>query len=165
MSPRWLSKNKAAQILTWLLLSAGFALAHLWQGVLLLSLLIGLLWIFEKHGWNWIHHTVFGIEMSFAVGGVILGAPSYLMIAGAVASLAAWDLSDFNSSHSQSELHPLMTRFQQKRGKLLGLSLASGLLIAEIGLFIKIKLPFVVVLFIGSLVLFCLYKIIRFVKP
>ncbi len=148
-----------SQFLTVVSLTIGYSTKHLWWGFTLILLSLLLLWVREKFCLHWINYLVFGIQLSLAVAGAIIGLPSYLMIAGAVTALGSWDLSDLQKNPQQTPQFQLIKDFQLHRIRLLGVTILVGLVIAEFGLLINLSLPFAVLILIGLLVLYCLYRL------
>ena len=95
---------------------------------------------------------------ALAGAGVLLGAPPVLMICGAVAALAAWDLVDLVSMKEPNAL------YERQHLQALALALGLGLLAALAGLSLRVQLPFIVVALLVGLLLFGLDRVVRELK-
>jgi hypothetical protein len=147
--------------ITSIILGAGYGIAGLWFVEILLLLLLVLTFIAIKIDWNWVFSVVLIINSILAAVGIELGVSSFLMIAGITTALASWELSNSEKKFRKIYSHSMSNAFEKNRFRLLGISLGSGLLVAEIALFIHLQLPFVVIYIITIIILFCFYQVYR----
>lgn len=153
-----------SQILTACAFIIGFNTFHQWTIVSVLFLSVCLLWIGVIKSWQWTNNLVFVLQLSLAIIGALMSVSPYLMIAGSVGALASWDLIDLLTKQKISTDILHFEKYKNNRQIFLGFTIGIGVFFAEIGLFIHIKLPFVIVFLIGLIVLFCLYKMFSILK-
>jgi hypothetical protein len=79
-----------------LTLACGYAINSLWVGAFI-SALIGFFWLIgQRRHWVWTASLGLILFIGMAAFGIWLELPAVLMLCGAVATLAAWDLDDFS---------------------------------------------------------------------
>lgn len=135
--------------------AAGFGLAGLWPGVVLPFAGLALGWAGRRAAWTWMPDVLLALDAGLCAVGALLGAPAYLMVAGAAAGLACWELS----GQPEPGEHPLAQRYTQEHLKLLALSVGVGLLLAEAGLLLRFSLSFGVLFGAALVVMFSLYRL------
>lgn len=146
---------------TSVLLGIGFGLINLWFINFILLILLTLLLITVRINWDWVFSAFLIATTLIATVGIILGAPSFLMILGVSTALASWELSNTNKKYNEVFSHEFSHAFEKNRLIWLGISLGSGLLIAGLSQFIQIELPFWVIYLITIIILLCFYQIFR----
>jgi hypothetical protein len=81
--------------------------------------------------------------------GILAGADAFAMILGATAGLAAWDLFSTNrptaAAGAGTARGSTARSYERRRGLVLALALAAGLLLAVAGKLLPLRIPFVVV--------------------
>jgi len=146
---------------TSIILGAGYGMAGLWTIDILILFLFAFPFFAHKFNWNWVFSVALLTNTFLAALGMVLGAPSFLMIAGAVTALGSWELSNTEKKFKEIYSHPLSIAYQKYRVRLLGISLGSGLVVAEIVQFMQFKLPFIVIYLLIIMILYCFYQIHR----
>jgi hypothetical protein len=129
---------------------AGYALAGQWIGVVA-SVVVGALWVLaRKYSASWMPLLCLLASLGIAIGGCLSGASPLLMILGAGVSLAVWDLVLFNAALNKSAYAEGTQRYENIHIQFLIRAVGTGLLIASLGRFLRLQIPFVaLVLFIG----------------
>lgn len=142
-----------------LLLAADYAWSDIW-GLALLLLALGLLWMIGQwRVWSWANSLGLLSFTVAAVVGVWLGLPAGWMLLGTVATLAAWDLSDFDQrlqNAQQAQGQQELTRAHLQR---LTFVLGLGLLLGSIALSVQLDFGFWWALLLGLLVILSLSRV------
>jgi hypothetical protein len=147
-----------------LCLAAGYWIPGQWIGGML-AIPIGPAWLLaRKYPASPLPLVCLLGSVGFAVVGRLIGAPPFLMIFGSALALAAWDLLCLDSAlgiHSSVE----QTRHYEKEHlQALMLALGSGLLGTLLGSFLKIQIPFIVLMLFITFVLFALDRVWGYIK-
>jgi hypothetical protein len=143
------------------ILSAGFANIYTGASLCAISTALLLWWYFKKPGWNLLPPVLLVLVVSTAAGGVLLGTDPALMIAGAAAALAGWELTEQHKFRFGGNSRILYDALQRTRLRLVMTAIVLGLSFSEAGLLIHFALPFWVVFLAGLLILFSLYRLTR----
>jgi hypothetical protein len=151
-----------SQITAIALLAGSFGLANLWWGEFFVLAMLLVWWISSQAGWQWLPTALLMLYVSLAGVGLVTGADPFLLIAGSTSALVCWELSDKKLSNAPN--HPLADLYERRYLKLLGITAGLGLLAAEAGLFLQFQLPFVVIFLVAGMVIFCLYKLLFFIR-
>jgi hypothetical protein len=100
------------------------------------------------------------LSVGLAAAGLILQAPPLLMLTGAVASLAAWDLF-FLESGITPDYTPESGFFESRHLMALTLSVGLGLFLAIAGRSLRLQLSFATSLVLVTLIAFSVNQIIK----
>lgn len=159
-------KKPERDLAYWLSLAAALALlvcgavaARTWiyaLSILPIAILDGLS---RRFAWNWCPAALFLVYIALAAGGLFLGFPPALMIAGAAATLFHWELSEPLAGASRADEIPQAGLFYRQRLRYLGISTATGLFLAELGLVLRVDLPFAGAILAAVVLLFCIYRL------
>lgn len=140
------------------LIGVGYGIAGSLYGVIVILILIVLIFFSIKFNWKWaftiylISHTI------LATIGILAGVPSFLMIAGVATTLASWELSNIEEHNNKLYPDDLSVIYEKKRMLLLFIAIGSGMIVAEIILFIQFQLPFVIIFSLAMIILFCFFQ-------
>lgn len=152
--PFWLSLVAALA-----LLAVGAAAARNWVyalSILPIAILDGLS---RRFGWSWCPAALLLAYIALAAGGLFIGISPALGIAGAAAALFHWELSEPLAKGSRADELPLAGLFYRQRLRYLGISTAMGLLLAELGLVLRVDLPFAGAILAAVILLFSIYRL------
>jgi hypothetical protein len=143
------------------LLLVGYGLAgHLPAGFAL-SLVTLCGWAALRFQRRWLPSTLLVISVCGAAGGLLADGSPFLMVAVISAALACWELAGRPENQKGAILDPPQRVDERAHLILLVFSTGLGLFLAEMGLLVKIRLPFVAVLLAALLALFGLYQFYR----
>ncbi len=103
---------------------------------------------------------------ALAVVGLAFHAAPLLMLAGATAALAAWDLASLETTSraanrlpsNETPDHAAEDLFEQRRMRLLVVAIGAGLLAAGLGQVIQLRLSFIVVLLAAGVMVWALER-------
>jgi hypothetical protein len=145
-------------------LAGGFAMVGQWMGAgaVLAPTIAGLFSTRFRVAW-----LAFACLVSFvglAAVGLLEGAPAFLMILGATAALAGWDLHHFDRSMEGSAPSETARQYEGYHLRSLALALGFGLLIAVAGALFSLRIPFVFLIVLVLLDLFSLDRVFRYLK-
>jgi hypothetical protein len=131
------------------LIAVSFGLDRSWPGVLLAAG-IALLWAI---GFLWrqsrlVSFAFFGLTALTAVGVIQLGNP-FTMLVGAIASLAAWDLSRLIDRMRVVQFDANIALIEKSHLKKLALVSSFGLIISGLGVQIRLGLSLGIILLFG----------------
>jgi hypothetical protein len=143
-------------------LAFGYLAAGSWPGAVI-ALLPGLILAFHRrvHS-SWLPTAYLGSMVCLAGVDVLMGAPAVPMVLSCAFALGAWDLANLERSIRGSESTEAAGRLEKKHLGALALALGLGLALAAAGLALSLRLPFIVMLFLVILDLFCLERAARF---
>jgi hypothetical protein len=145
-------------------LAGGYAVSAYWFVAPVVLAPIGVLLFSEKITAGWIPDAcLFGL-VCLAAAGLIIQAPPLLMLLGATAGLAAWDLENLDRRMAMGEPSPSARRFEQRHVLILLAALGLGLLLAALGRLVAIQIPFVLLLALVIFDLFSLDRVSRYLK-
>jgi hypothetical protein len=96
-----------------------------------------------------------------AAAALLLGAPAFPAVLGAALSLAAWDLAGFTRAAGGDESPHAVRRLQARHSLSLVQAIGLGVALAAAGVFLYLRIPFVVMLVLAALDLFCLGRVHR----
>lgn len=144
-----------------LCLAGGYAIAGSPAGVLFAVLAV-LAWLYTWRPANgWLAGLCLAASTCVAAVGVLLQAPSALMILGAALSLAAWDLLLLDHSMPSRDLAPGSRLLEIRRLQSLAAVLGVGLFAAFAGRLVSLSLPFGLMVLAVLLALFALDRAAR----
>ncbi len=145
-------------------------LAYNWQAgvvvtiaVITLSLLAALAMIFTvRWPFEWVANTALVLLTALAAYGLLSRADGLLMLVGATAALAGWDLvlEDIRrpKGYDQQKAH---SRLQERTHlRSLGLAVGAGLLVVAVGQNIQVRLPFIVMALLVGLGVWALERVL-----
>ncbi len=142
------------------LMLGAFAEAGVWWGVILLPALalFGLLPRRRRPGWS--ASALLVGYAGCAAGGLVCAVAPQLLIAGAAAALAGWELDDPGPGLPEKPAVSRMSPVEKQHLFRLGSAIAAGLGAAEAGTWLNISLPFGVQFFIALVVLYSLFQLV-----
>jgi hypothetical protein len=145
-------------------LGGGYATSGHWgaAGVVLLPIIAAAL--YRKFPATWLPSACLVGLVFLAAAGVLLGAPTVLMIVGATASLAAWDLLNLDRMMESSSSVTTAGRFEKRHILFLLLALGLGLAMAVSGAIFSLRIPFVLLVLLILVDLFSLDRISRYLR-
>jgi len=152
------------QFATILFLVIGYGLAKIWLGVIIILTMIPYWWIthrLERKIYSWLTLVIF---VGIAACGIVSNASSYLMLAGVSTALACWELEDKIPNTMNSTISLNTKLYEKNHLKKLSIATASGFILAEAGLFLKLSLSFWAVFLVAILVLFCVFQLFLLFK-
>ena len=147
-----------------LCLAAGYGIAGHWIGAII-AILTGPAWLLaRKYPETQLPLLCLLGSVGFAVVGILIGSPPFLMIFASAIALAVWDLLILDAAlgnHSSAE----QTRHYEKEHlQSLTLALGSGLSGTLLGSFLKVQIPFIVWMLFITFILFALDRVWGYIK-
>jgi len=133
------------------------------QGWPVLPVMLGLaaVWLLaRKKAGAWLPSCLLVIYLGLAVYGLQAGYSPLMMILGATAALAWWDLVLLPSNKAA----PLPPDFVNQHLRSLALAAGLGLLLAIAGLQIHLELPFGVILLLAVLIFAALERVVNYFR-
>jgi len=146
------------------LLASGFGMAKIWLGVIIILIMIPYWWLtrhFQRKIYSWLTLVIF---VGIAACGLLSNASSYIMVAGVSSALACWELEDQLPKSMISSIPSVTSSCEKYHSRILAITIVTGLIVAEAGLFLKLTLPFGVVFLVEILVLFCIFQLFHYSK-
>lgn len=137
-------------------LSFPYLLAGHWP-IMLIFLVMAAFWRFlKKRSVFWSSSILLMVFVLIAVAGMMAEYSVLLMAVACTAALAWWDLANFEQSIVVNQ--PLETLFLLERYHLLSLAMAvsGGLILAFVGSFLNLQIPFIGTVLLVSLAIGCL---------
>jgi hypothetical protein len=110
---------------------------------------------------RWLPPAFLSSMFCAAAVGLIAGASPHLMLPGAALALAAWDLMILDRLMTGSGSVHAARRLEMKHARSLFLALGLGLLSAEGGSLLSLRLPFLVMLLLVICVVYSLSRVFR----
>ena len=151
-------------ILSVLCLAAGYGIAGHWLGAML-AILTGPAWLLaRKYPRPQLSLVCLLITVGFAVVGRLVGSPPFLMIFASAVALAVWDLLVLDSALENTSWGEQTRHYETRHLQSLTLALGSGLLGILLGSFLKIQMPFIVLMLFIAFVLFALDHVWGYIK-
>lgn len=144
-----------------ILLGTGYQIAGKWFANLVILLLLVLTYLSIKFNWKWAFSIFLITNSILAIVGILVGAPSFFMIAGIATTLASWELSTNQKQNREICLHAQFDAYEKNRIRLLLFSIGSGMIVAEIVLLVQFQLPFIIIFLLAIIILFCFFQISR----
>ncbi len=142
-------------------LLGGYPLPAVWFGIFAsFSLFGGWLFLLRRPS-NSLSMAVLVISVVVAALGLFIGADPLLMIIAATMALASWDLVLFNSSLPGDQSGQSVALLEKVHLGSLGMAIGLGLLVVLAGRFIRLQIPFVVMILLVVLGLFSLERVWR----
>src|SRR5690349_8802968 len=151
-------------ILSVLCLAAGYGIAGHWLGAML-AILTGPAWLLvRKYSRPQLLLVSLLITVGFAVVGRLVGSPAFLMIFASAVALAVWDLLVLDSALENTSWGEQTRHYETRHLQSLTLALGAGLLGILLGSFLKIQMPFIVLMLFIAFVLFALDRVWGYIK-
>jgi hypothetical protein len=145
-------------------LAGGYGTTGQWVGAILVFLII-LAWPFsQRFHLTWSAPACLVSLVFLAAAGLLAGAPAFLMIPGAVAALAAWDLLGLDRTMQGSSPSETARQFEQNHIRSLALALGLGVLVAVTGSLLILQFPFIILIGLVLLNLFGLDRVFWYLK-
>lgn len=151
-------------VISALCLAVGFGFVRQWIGVAAGILTVPAWLLARKYPASWLPHICLLGSVGLAVVGRLFGSPFFLMICGSGVALAVWDILLFNSALGKYSSGEQTRQYESKHLQSLALALGSGLLVAFLGSFINLRIPFAVLLLFIALVVFGLDRVWGYIK-
>jgi hypothetical protein len=151
-------------LISFICLGGGFGTTGHWggAGVVLLPIIAALL--YRKSPATWLPSACLVSLVCLAAAGLLAGAPAVLMILGATAGLAAWDLMNLDRMMESSSSSNAASRFEKRHALFLMLALGLGLLMAMSGAIFSLRIPFILLVLLILLDLYSLDRITRYLR-
>ncbi len=146
------------------ILIIGYAMTNLWLVILVLPVILLAGWLTRQSSPGWLPSVLLALYTVEAAGGALVGAIPGLMIAGAAFMLISWEISAQLRALKGAANHPQGRLSSHAHIRRLITAVGIGLLIAEAGLLIHLRVPFGIILLAGLLVLFSLYRFYRLLQ-
>jgi hypothetical protein len=142
-------------------LAVAYCLVGLWWGACAV-ILPGVFLLFHgKIPGRWLPPAYLSSMLCAAAVGLWAGASPHLMLPGAALALAAWDLMYLDRAMAGSGGAHAAGRSEMKHARSLALALGLGLLSAEGGIALSVRLPFLIMLLLVILLVFSLSRVFR----
>ena len=138
-------------------LAAGYTSAGRWIGAMLALILAVTWWLARKYPGADLGFICLLGTVCLAVAGQLSGARPVLMICGAGAALAAWDLLGLDESLKGDESQN--REYESRHLQALAWALGCGLLLALLGRLLKLQVPFIVLALSVGVLLFGLDRV------
>jgi hypothetical protein len=151
-------------IISGLCLAAGYGIAGQWVGAMI-AILTGPAWLLaRKYPGSQLPLFCLLASVGLAVAGRLLGSPTFLMVLASALALAAWDLVYLDAALGNTSPVEQSRRYETRHLQSLTLALGSGLLAAWLGSFLKIQIPFIVLVLLIAFSLFALDRVWGYIK-
>ena len=147
-----------------LCLAVGYWIPGQWIGAVI-AILIGPAWLLaRKYPDSALPLICLLGSVGFAVEGGLIGSPPFLMIFASALALAVWDLLYLDSALGNNSFAEQTRHYENQHLQSLTLALGSGLLAALFGSFLKIQIPFIVLMLFVIFILFALDRVWGYIK-
>ena len=145
-------------------LSVGYGLRDLWNGSAFF-ILTGIFWGFAaSRNWGWIASPALAGYIAAAAFGTLRGLPSFPMLAGVVAALAAWDLHRFEIRLKDVNRDELTSALERAHLKRILITSGLGLGLSTVGRSFQLNFSFGVVVLLTLLMAFSLSRMMSQLK-
>jgi hypothetical protein len=116
-----------------------------------------LLWIAARgQAAFWLATSLLAIYVLLAVIGIIIGVQILPIVVGCILALAAWDLADFNEIMVRDVLPRARATLEKNRLQSLAITVGISLVLIGAGYWLRLRLPFGVIVILGLLVTGCI---------
>jgi hypothetical protein len=140
-------------------LAVAYVLAGHWWGACVV-ILPGVFSLFHrKIRARWLPPAYLAGMFSAAAVGLYSGASPHLVLVGATLALAGWDLMNLDRSMAGGGSVHAAGRFEMRHVRSLAVALGLGLVLAEGGIVLLLRLPFSVMLLLVILLVFSLSRV------
>jgi hypothetical protein len=147
-----------------LCLAAGYGFAGQWIGAGAAILSVPAWLVARKYPASWLPFICLLVSVGLAVIGRLTGSPALLTICGAGVALAAWDLLLLNGAMGKNPSGEQTRQYEKRHVQSLAVLPASGLLLACLGHFFSLQIPFAILVVFIALVLFGLDRTWGYIK-
>jgi hypothetical protein len=145
-------------------LVAGYGITGPWMGTLSSILMIPA-WLFaRKYPDSWLPYVCLLASICLAVIGKLTGAAPLIMIFGSGVALAVWDLLYLDVALGSNSSGEQTRQYENKHLQSLTLALGFGLLVAFLGRFVNLQIPFIPLMLLVLLALFELERAYGYIK-
>jgi hypothetical protein len=153
----------ACPIFAGVCLALGLAMAGQALPALAALLAGGSLLFTRRQPFFWLATGALIVLVALAVLGTMLNAAPILMLLGAAAALAGWDLAVTEIERPANDEADAMADGLLERChlRLLGLALGAGLLAGAVGQYVQVQLPFIVVVLLAGLGVWALERVFK----
>jgi hypothetical protein len=144
-------------------IAVGYAMIGAWLGACLILLPCVPAAFHRKLSAHWLPTVFLFCTVGFAAAGLLLGTPAFTMIAGAALALGTWDLANLERAiEDGGGASAPRSGAERRHVLLLGCALGAGLIAAAAALVVPLRLPFIAMLPLVILDLFCLERLARY---
>ena len=151
-------------ILSGLCLAAGYGIAGQWIGAVLSILTVPAWLLARKYPSPRLPLVCLLVTVGFAVVGRLVGSPPFLMIFASAVALAVWDLMVLDSALGNTSDGEQTRHYETRHLQSLALALGAGLLAMLLGSFLRIQMPFIVLMLFIAFILFALDRVWGYIK-
>jgi hypothetical protein len=145
-------------------LAGGFGMTGQWIATALV-LAPGFAWLYsQKFPFTWPAPACLIGFVFLAAFGLFEKSPAFLMVLGATAASASWDLQNLDRSMAGSSPTETARQFEKNHIQSLAIALGLGLLVAGTGLLFALQVPFVLLILLVILDLFSLDRVYRYLR-
>ena len=153
---------RSCALLSILFLLAGYILGRDWI-LLLLLLAIPLTWVLFRKSFAGLLLSILLFEYVFlAALGLVLHLSPYLLIVGSAFALAGWELARFWLKLRDAPMRLQDQPLEALHNRDLALAIGVGLLLALVGLNIRLQLPFGLIAVLALLAAYGLYRAFKY---
>jgi hypothetical protein len=154
----------AGTVLAATVLAMGFGLNELWGGAVMVGV-VGALWVVGQwRRWGWVASVALVLLIGAAAVGLGLGVGGGWMLAGVVATLAAWDLDRFAWQMRAAGRVEGADAFERRHLQRLLIVGGAGLILGAVALSLRMRLGFAVAFILALLVLLGLSRVVGFLR-
>ena len=151
-------------VLSILCLAIGHGIVGNWIGTGF-ALLTGFAWLLaRRYSASGLSIICLLASVGLAAAGVLTGSPPLLMISSSGFTLATWDLLLLDTALGSNVPGEQTKRYESIHLQSLALALGCGLIVAFLGRFLNLQIPFIVLVLFVSLVIFGLDRIWGYIK-
>ena len=147
-----------------LCLAAGYGIAGQWIGAMLAILIVPAWLLTRKYPSPQLPLVCLLVTVGFAVVGRLVGSPPFLMIFASAVALAVWDLLVLDSALGNTSDGEQTRRYENRHVQSLALAVGAGLLATLLGSFLRIQMPFIVLMLFIAIILFALDRVWGYIK-
>jgi hypothetical protein len=141
-------------------LSGGYIMAGQRWAASAVLLPTAALWFGRRLPAAWLPSASLVSLVCLAAGGLFVRAPAFLMISGATAALAAWNLVNLDRAMAGSLPVRAESQIEEKHFLTLAVALGLSLLLAAAGKLLPLQIPFALLIVLVLLDLFSLGRVI-----
>ena len=151
-------------IVSLLCFAAGYGMGGSWAGFGAVAVVFAGWLLGRKYPASGLPHLCLIVSVGIAAAGILIGLSYGLMIAGAIFALAAWDTLYLNASLDSISSGVKTRRYELTHLRSLALVLGLSVLVAVLGGFVSIKLPFFILVLGVGLVIYLLDQVWEFFR-
>jgi hypothetical protein len=121
-----------------------------------------LLWIAARgQAAFWLATSLLAIYVLLAAIGIIIGVQALPIVVGCIFALAAWDLADFGEIMAHDVLPRARATLEKNHLQSLAITAGISLLLIGAGYWLRLRLPFGVIVILGLLVTGCIMSAVH----